>query len=62
MANVRLAITERAAQGIESESRPGGKTNTWGIRMLVNHMHGNIVLVMLDLFTSPIVCNTKLTL
>ena len=61
MANVRLAITEREAQGIESESRPGGKTRTWGIRMLVNHMHGSIVIIMIAVFTSLIVCNTKLT-
>ena len=39
-----------------------GKRKKWGTRMLVNHMHGNIVLVMLAVFISLIVCNTKLTL
>ena len=62
MANVRLAITEREAQGIESESRLGGKTSKWGTRMLVNHMHGNIVISMIGVFITLIVCNTKLTL
>ena len=62
MANFRLAITEREAQGIESQSRPGGKTSKWGTRMLVNHMRGNIVLIVIGVFISLIVCNTKLTL
>ena len=62
MANFRLAITEREAQGIESESRLGGKTNTWGTRMLVNHMHGNSVLIGIAVFISLVGCNTKLTL
>ena len=62
MANVRLAITEREAQGIESESRPGGKTNTWGTRMLVNYMHGNSVIIGIAVFISLVGCNTKLTL
>ena len=62
VANFRLAITEREAQGIESQSRTGGKRRKWGTRMLVNHMHGNIVLIMIAVLISLIVCNTKLTL
>ena len=62
MANVRLAITEREAQGIESQSRPGGKTSKWGTRMLVNHMHGNSVIIGIAVFISLVGCNTKLTL
>ena len=61
VASFRLAITEREAQGIESQSRTGGKRRKWGTRMLVNHMHGNIVLIMFVFCISLIVCNTKLT-
>ena len=62
VANFRLAITEREAQGIESQSRTGGKRRKWGTRMLVNHMHGNIVLIMIAVLISLILCNAKLTL
>ena len=62
MANFRLAILEREAQGIESQSRIGGKRRKRGTRMLVNHMHGNIVLIMITVFIALIACNTKLTL
>ena len=62
MSSFRLAITEREAQGVASQSRPGGKTGKWGIRMLANHMHGNMVLIMIAVLIPLIVCNTKLTL
>ena len=62
MANFRLAITEREAQGIESQSRPGGKNKPRGTRMLVNHMHGKIVIITIGVFISLIICNTKLTI
>ena len=39
-----------------------GKEGNGGARMLVNHMHGNNVLIMITVFISRIVCNTKLTL
>ena len=62
MANFRLAITDREAQCIESQSRLGWEAIKWGTRMLVKHMHGNIVIVMFCDCITLIVCDTKLTL
>ena len=64
MANFRLAITEREAQGLESQSRWGvrEKNKPRDARMLLNHMHGNIGVIMIRVIIILIICNAKLTL
>ena len=64
MANFRLAITEREAQGLESQSRWGvrKKNKPRDDRMLLNHMHGSIGVIMIRVIIILIICNAKLTL